>query len=587
LKNYDVLILELVLMNHFDVKIFRQQFPLLCHYGPSSRLCAQEKSIQDTSSIFVYFDNGATTQKPNSVIDSHQLYYQESNANVHRASHALSAKATSAFEQSRYYAKGFINAKSIKEIIWTKGATESINLIANTLGQQILSPGDEIIIGVSEHHANIVPWQLLVKQTGAIVKVLTLDADGRFDLNLAEKLFNDKTKIVCCGHVSNVLGKVNPIEAIIAKAKKVGAVTIIDGAQAVAHFPVDVQALDCDFYLFSAHKMYGPTGVGVLYGKQALLDKMPPYQAGGEMIKTVSFNEATTFNALPFKFEAGTPNIAGVIAFTQAIMFINSFHHQEMLAYENLLIQHCYQALEKIPQVNFIVQGVPDIPVLSFMVEGHHNHDIASALDSFGIAIRSGHHCAMPLMEYLSLSGCLRVSMAPYNTIEEIDYFITCLAKIITPDDIDIVHSEPSANEGEVQIIGRNSDDIIKQFANIAGWHNRHREIMLLSKKLPRLDKALRHDDLLIHGCESLAWLVVTKTKQGRFYFQADSDAKIIRGLLVIVLAAFNGKTTQEIRAFDIEHYFETLGLMQQLSPSRGNGVLAIVEKITRSVASI
>ena len=566
-------------MNRFDVKKFRQQFPLLCRNSQTSGVPFPENAVEDAST-FVYFDNGATTQKPNCVIDSYQLFYQTYNANVHRASHALSAKATSTFEQVRGKVKDFINAKSINEIIWTKGATESVNLIANTLGHQILSPSDEIIIGVSEHHANIVPWQLIAKQTGAIVKVLTLDEEGRFDLLAFEKLINDKTKIVCCGHVSNVIGKINPIEAIIAKAKTVGAITIIDGAQAVAHFPVDVQALDCDFYFFSAHKMYGPTGVGVLYGKQTLLDKMPPYQAGGEMIKTVSFNQPTTFNTLPFKFEAGTPNIAGVIAFSQAITFINQLHHQEMMQYENLLIKHCYQALEKIPQVKFIVQSAPDIPVLAFSVEDHHNHDIASALDSFGIAIRSGHHCAMPLMEYLSISGCLRVSMAPYNTIEEVDYFINCLEKIIKKNDINIIDIEPFLEENLPHSCELNSDDIIKQFANIGGWHNRHREIMLLSKKLLRLNKNDRREQSLIHGCESLAWLVASKDKQGAFYFQADSDAKIIRGLLVIVLAAFNGKTADLIQQFDIEEYFETLGLMQQLSPSRGNGVLAIVEKI-------
>jgi len=563
----------------------------------------------------VYFDNGATTQKPYCVVESYQSFYQEFNANVHRASHALSAKATSAFEQARQYTKDFIHAKSIKEIIWTKGATESINLIANTLGDQILTPNDEIIIAVSEHHANIVPWQLLAKRTGAYIKVLTLEQDGRIDLSAFEELINERTKIVCCSHISNVLGKLNPIEVIVAKAKAVGAISIIDGAQAIAHISIDVQALDCDFYLFSAHKMYGPTGVGVLYGKQYLLESMPPYQAGGEMIKRVSFNQATTFNALPFKFEAGTPNIAGVIAFAQAIKFISQFHQQKIMQYEHQLTDYCYQALAKIPQVNFIVQGVPDIPILAFTLEGHHNHDIASTLDSYGIAIRSGHHCAMPLMEYLSLSGCLRVSMAPYNTFEEIDYFIACLEKIIIsshatvsdqPLEQQLDQQQDSERYSDTNRQGANtqssrqsvtqstmqsdSEQIIAQFKNIAGWHNRHREIMLLSKKLPRLARNCRNEQSLIHGCESLAWLVVrkeltkelTKGKQERFYFQADSDAKVIRGLLVIVLAAFNGKTAQQIQVFDMENYFKTLGLMQQLSPSRGNGVLAIVETIKR-----
>lgn len=569
-------------MKNFEVKKFRQQFPIFTNNGRSIEFLKPEKN--DGNNL-VYFDNGATSQKPNCVIDSYQIFYQEYNANVHRASHALSAKATSAFEQARTCARKFINANSIKEIIWTKGATESINLLANTLGRQRVKSGDEIIISISEHHANIVPWQILAQETGAIIKVLPLDEEGLIDLSAFDRLINDKTKLVCCSHVSNVLGKINPIKQLIAKAKEFGALSIIDGAQAVPHFPVDVQELDCDFYLFSAHKMYGPTGVGVLYGKQTLLEEMPPYQSGGEMIKVVSFNQPTTFNTLPFKFEAGTPNIAGVIAYAQAINFINELDHHAMRQYEQLLTQHCYQALAKVLGVKFIVAGVPDIPVLAFTIDGHHNHDIASALDSLGVAIRSGHHCAMPLMEHLSIKGCLRVSMAPYNTIEEIDYFIGCLEKIISADGKNITKGT-FIDEKVALKSTLNSDDIIAQFAKINGWHNRHREIMLLSKKLLRLNIIDRNEQSLIYGCESQAWLVAKQEDNGAFYFQADSDAKIIRGLLVIVLAAFNGRTAATIQDFDIEAYFETLGLMQQLSPSRGNGVLAIVEKIKKLVTN-
>lgn len=565
-------------MSTFEVKQFRQQFPLLCNYDKKLNRYSLGKSDAPMLKPVVYFDNGATTQKPNNVIDSYQSFYKEMNANVHRASHSLSAKATSAFEEARQDVKGFINASSQKEIIWTKGTTESINLIASTLGYQQVKANDEIIISVSEHHANIVPWQILAEKVGAIVHVLTLDELGRVDLPSLDKLINSKTKIICCSHVSNVIGKVNPIEDVIKKAKKVGAYTIIDGAQAIAHFPVDVQKLDCDFYVFSAHKMYGPTGVGVLYGKQAILDVIPPYQSGGEMIKTVSFERPTTFNELPFKFEAGTPNISGVIAFSQAIRFIKAFEHQQVHQYECSITQYCYQSLAKIPQVSFVFKEIPEIPVLAFTVDGHHNHDIATALDSLGVAIRSGHHCAMPLMEYLTIQGCLRISLAPYNTINEIDYFIDCLSKII---DGSIDNIDDTSIKTEKLTVALSAELINEQFSNIVGWHNRHREIMLLSKKLVRLDKKYRNDNSLIQGCESLAWLTSTK-EQGCFYFHADSDAKIIRGLLVIVLAAFNGKTAVQIQGFDINNYFETLGLMQQLSPSRGNGVLAIVEKIKK-----
>jgi cysteine desulfurase/selenocysteine lyase len=559
-------------MKNFDPNYFCQQFPLL-----TENLSSQDKPI-------IYFDNAATTQKPICVIDSYKTYYHNFNANVHRASHALSAKATTAFEKVREDVKRFIHAKSSKEIIWTKGSTESLNLIACTLGEQIVNRGDEIIVAVSEHHANIVPWQLLAKKKGAVIKVLTLDDNGVVDINAFEKLINTKTKIVCCSHISNVIGKINPIKAIVEKAKALGAISVIDGAQAIAHVPVNVQSIGCDFYVFSAHKMFGPTGVGVLYGKQALLEVMPPYQAGGEMIKTVSFNQETTFNTLPFKFEAGTPNIAGVVAFGQAINFTEQYDVNQLQHYEKKLGQYCYQALRNIPQIHFIVQHAPDIPLFSFTVDGHHNHDIASTLDSLGIAIRSGHHCAMPLMEYLNISGCLRVSLATYNSIEEVDYFIACLQKIIVNTDNQVVYGQQENTDKEQSLA---SDKLVTQFANLDGWHNRHREIMLLSKQLTRLDKAARNDDSLIRGCESLAWLQASCDKQGIYTFEADSDAKVIRGLLVIVLAAFNGKTAQEIQHFDIDGYFESLGLIRQLSPSRSNGLLAIVEKIKSLVVSV
>ena len=554
-------------MNNFKPESFRQAFPLIS--TADTKLSAQNLPL-------VYFDNGATTQKPRCVIERYRAYYQKENANVHRASHQLSSKATSAFEQSRNAVAHFINAQCNKEIIWTKGTTESINLIATSFGGSMLKAKDEIILAVSEHHANIVPWQLIAQQTGAIIKVVELDVFGRIDLEQFDALINNKTKIVCCAHLSNVIGKVNPIKEVIAKARAVGAISVIDGAQAIAHFSVDVQALDCDFYVFSAHKMYGPTGVGILYGKQALLESMPPYQAGGEMIKAVSFNKPTTYNVLPFKFEAGTPNIAGVVAFAEAISFIQQFKHEDITTYEQALTYYCYSALQKIPSVKFIVQGIPDIPVIAFTLDGHHNHDIASSLDSFGIAIRSGHHCAMPLMEYLAISGCLRLSMAAYNTFDEIDYFIKCLRHIISQENEALSMKTLETEIGTDEC----AEQIIDKFAGIKTWDGRHREIMMLGKMLNRLDKTVRNEQNLISGCESLAWLVVSQNEQGVFYFQADSDAKIIRGLLVIVLAAFNDKTVQQIQAFDIENYFEKLGLIEHLSPSRGNGVLAIVDKI-------
>jgi len=566
-------------MSNFDVSAFRLKFPLLA-------VEVHQKSL-------IYFDNGATTQKPQCVIDSYQQYYANINANVHRASHALSASATHAFEQARTKAKTFINASKLQEIIWTKGTTEAVNLIAQSWGRSFLSPGDEIVLSQCEHHANIVPWQMLTEQTGAVIKIIPLTNEGVIDISSLDNIVNSATKIVSVCHISNVLGRINPIEKIIAKAKEVGAISVIDGAQAIAHEKVDVQTLDCDFYVFSAHKMYGPTGLGVLYGRKEILDVMPPYQTGGEMIKSVSF-EQTTYNELPFKFEAGTPNIAAVLAFSVTIDFLLQNFEKGIKAYENSLVNYCFQQLKTVSRLNFIVTGSPDIPIFSFTIKGCHNQDIATSLDSYGIAVRSGHHCAMPLMSKLGLDGCIRVSLSSYNTFEEVDYFIESLTLIIAC-------SEKSHHDGE-NIISRaisneqimteceNSHlsvtQLIDVFSQLKSWDSKHREIMMLGKNFTRLAKEQRNDQTLIAGCESLAWLKSTKSLKDVYKFEADSDAKIIRGLLAIVLAAFNNKTFVQIDTFDINLYFEQLGLLHHLSPSRGNGLRAIVNKIKLIVAT-
>ncbi|MCJ8322080.1 MAG: aminotransferase class V-fold PLP-dependent enzyme, partial [Colwellia sp.] len=344
------------------------------------------------------------------------------------------------------------------------------------------------------------------------------------------------------------------------------------------HLSVDVIALDCDFYAFSAHKMYGPSGVGVLYGKEELLNNMVPFQSGGEMIDRVSFDKGTSYNQLPFKFEAGTPNIAGVIAFAKAIDFINANLDDKLFHYERCLTDYTMQQLSKIPEVQFVVKGKPDIPVISFMLNGHHNHDIASSLDTFGIAVRSGHHCAMPLMDYLAITGCLRISLAAYNTYAEVDFFIDKLKEILT---IDNHRVELDENSSESHSITKSaSDKILTLFENCKGWDGRHRQIMLLGKQLKPMPDEKKNENSLIKGCESLAWLTSTKDSQGNFYFQAYSDAKVIRGLLVIILAAFNYKNSQQIGQFDLDGYFDKLGLIKHLSPSRGNGVRAIIDKI-------
>ena len=397
------------------IEQLRNQFPIL------------DQQVNDHP--LVYLDNAATTQKPQSVIDAICAYYQHSNANVHRASHALSNRSTQLFEASREKVKSFINAKRSEEIIWTKGTTEGINLLANVFAPQ-LNSGDEILISALEHHANIVPWQLIASQTGAVIKVIPLTSEHNLDLEAFKNLLNVNTKIVSIAHVSNALGIINPIKEVIELAHQQGAKVIIDGAQAVAHMTVDVQQLDCDFYLFSGHKLFAPTGVGVLYGKYDLLDQLPVWQGGGEMIKSVSF-EKTTYNELPFKFEAGTPNISGVIGLGAAIDFVNSLDRKVCEQYEKTLLEYTENALNKMPEVTVLANGSLKSGAISFIVHGEHSADIAMLLNAQGIAVRSGAHCAMPLMNELNCNGTVRVSFSIYNTLDEAKTFISSLNKVI------------------------------------------------------------------------------------------------------------------------------------------------------------
>ncbi|MBO1520157.1 aminotransferase class V-fold PLP-dependent enzyme [Oceanisphaera pacifica] len=375
----------------------------------------------------VYLDNAATTQKPQSVLDALQHYYQHQNANVHRAAHALSGQATQEFEDARTKVATFINAPDSKQVIWTRGATEAINLVAYSFGMPHLKAGDEILLSTMEHHANIVPWQQVAAATGASIKVIPLTEHAELDLAAAADLFSERTKLLAVSQVSNALGVINPIKELITMAKAVDAITLIDGAQAVGHLPVDVQALDCDFYVFSGHKMFGPTGIGVLYGKRELLEKMPPWQTGGEMIKHVSFAQ-TTFSELPFKFEAGTPNIAGAIGLGAAIDYISGLDRNAVAAHEHQLMQQLVAGLSALPEVHII--GRPQAGAVSFIMDDVHPQDMATLLDMQGIAVRTGHHCAMPLMQALGLpQGTLRASIAFYNTPHDITALLTGIDK--------------------------------------------------------------------------------------------------------------------------------------------------------------
>lgn len=398
-----------------DISKIRTQFPIL------------QRKVNGKP--LVYFDNAATGQKPQIVIDAISRYYQNTNANVHRGVHTLSVEATEQMEATRTKLAEYFNAKYSHEIIFTRGTTESINLVANGFAQ-ILQKDDEVLISEMEHHSNIVPWQLACKKSGAVLKVIPITPKGDLDMESFENLLTDKTKIVAVTHVSNTLGTINPVKEICAKAHRFGASVLLDGAQATAHIQSDVQELDCDFYAFSAHKMYGPTGIGALYGKEEWLNKLPVYQGGGEMIKEVSF-EKTTYAELPFKFEAGTPNIADAIAFGTALDFIQEIGIQNIAAYEQELLDYATQKLELIPILKFIGTSSHKTSVISFVVEGIHPFDIGSIIDKMGIAVRTGHHCTQPLMKIYNIPGTVRVSFAVFNTKKEIDYLVEALQKTI------------------------------------------------------------------------------------------------------------------------------------------------------------
>ena len=401
------------LMMPLDIDSLRLDFPIL----------AQTVNGQP----LVYLDNAATTQKPQAVLDALSHYYQSQNANVHRAAHALSGQATQAFEGARAKVAAFINAPDAKQVIWTRGATEAINLVAYSFGMHNLKAGDEILLSTHEHHANIVPWQQVAATTGAIIKVIPLDAYAELDMAATADLFSPRTKLLAVSHISNALGAINPIAELIKMAKAVGAVTLIDGAQAVGHFPIDVQDLDCDFYVFSGHKMFGPTGIGVLYGKRELLEAMPPWQTGGEMIKQVSFAR-TTFGELPFKFEAGTPNIAGVIGLGAAVDYLSSLDRTAVTKHEQALMAQLLTGLSTMSEVRII--GRPQAGAVSFVIDDVHPQDLATLLDMQGIAVRTGHHCAMPLMQALDLpNGTIRVSLAFYNNADDIAALLAGLEK--------------------------------------------------------------------------------------------------------------------------------------------------------------
>ena len=401
----------------FDVAAIRAQFPIL--------------DQEVNGKPLVYLDNGATTQKPESVIEAICHYYRHDNANVHRGAHALSDRATGLFEGARESVRRFINARDSREIIWTKGTTEGINLVAFSWGREHLRKGDRVLVSTMEHHANIVPWQLLAGQTGCELVPMPVDERGQIDLAALDDLLDERVKLVSVAHVSNSLGTVNPVEQLIERAHAVGARVLIDGAQAAAHWPLDMQALDCDFYSFSAHKMYGPTGIGALYGKRELLETMPPFMGGGEMIETVSF-AGTTYNALPYKFEPGTPNIAGAVGMGAAVEFLEGLDRAALAEHEADVLNYAVERARAYEGLHLVGDADHRAGVLSFLLDGGHPADVGMLLDQQGIAVRTGNHCAMPVMEHYGITGTVRASFALYNSRDEVDALFAGLDKVKT-----------------------------------------------------------------------------------------------------------------------------------------------------------
>lgn len=532
----------------------------------------------------IYLDSAASTQPHGRVIAAMAEYQTSQHANIHRGNYALADAATRAFEHAREQVANLINAKSAKEIIWTSGTTSALNLLAHSLSGQ-WGKGDNIVLSQMEHHSNIVPWQLAAARHGFEIRVIRVTENGELNLAVAEQLIDNDTRLVSVCHVSNALGTVNPIERIVTLAKQHKALIAIDGAQAIAHLPVDVQALNCDFYAFSGHKMYGPTGIGVLYGRYELLENMPPWQGGGEMIERVSFS-GTTFNTPPHRFEAGTPPICEAIGLGVAAHWLNQADRKEWMAHEQGLLQQLNEGLCHIPQVKLVAEPQTQSGAVSFIVEGCHHSDIATLLDEQGIAIRAGHHCTMPLMEALHLPGTLRTSVGIYNNTQDIEAFLTALKiainKLASNEQTSPATSEAWCPVIKDQVLDKSS--LVTLFENTKQWESRYRYLQMLGKQLPTMEQTDKIETNLVSGCESKVWLSLESYRDERHQecisIQLDSDAKIVKGLLAVILIALNNQTRSYIASFDENQYLTQLGLSRHLSPSRTNGITAVVEKI-------
>jgi len=573
----------------FDVHEIRADFPIL-------HTTAHGKPL-------VYLDNGATTQKPHAVIDRLSRYYEAGNANIHRGVYELSQKATAAYEEARHRTARFINAAEDAEIIFTRGTTEAINLVAATFGRAFLKAGDEIILSALEHHSNIVPWQIAAELAGATIRVIPMNDRGELLLEEYAKLLSGRTKMVAVNHVSNALGTINDVERIARLAHEVGAQVLIDGAQWVAHQRTDVQAIGCDFYCFSGHKLYGPTGIGVLWGRRELLDKLPPYQGGGDMIESVTFAK-TTYAPLPNKFEAGTPDIAGAIGLAAAIDYVQSIGFEDLTRHEDGLLAHATKKLAAVPGLRIVGTAAHKAGVISFVVESPAMSplDVGMRLDRLGIAVRTGHHCCQPIMDRLGISATTRASFAMYNTIEEIDVMTAALQQIIADEAAkraktngsatapsssgaaEVEFPEPAASSPQAA-----AEELIETFDFLGEWSERYQEIISMGEHLLPLPIAFKTEATRVKGCQSTVHLI-TRQRPGSadaVDILADSDADIVRGLIAVLQKVFSGQSARQIMAFDVEGFLRRMGLDEHLSMGRRNGLAGMIQRIRTSAAAI
>ena len=527
----------------------------------------------------VYLDNAASAQKPTQVIERLTAYYSQEHSNVHRGVHELSQRATDAYEASRTRIAGFIGAAHAHEIIFTRGTTEAINLVAATYGRGSVSENDEIVVTGMEHHSNMVPWHILCEEKGASLRILPVDERGELQLDGLEQVLTERTKLIAVVHVSNSLGSINPVRQIVVAAHRRRIPVLVDGAQAAPHMRVNVTDLGCDFYCFSGHKVFGPTGIGILYGREALLEAMPPYQGGGDMIHSVTY-EQSTYAELPHKFEAGTPHIAGALGLAAALDYVEELGLDAIAAYEDHLLEYAQDRLKAVPGLRLVGTAPRKAAVVSFLLDGTAPYDVGRLLDEHGIAVRTGHHCTMPLMKRLGISGTVRASFAFYNTKEDVDRLADALqaaASRLKPADRRAAICRPAAQTD----LGTRHRELVEEFSLFDDTDAKCEFLMELGEALPPYPEAYRIETHRVHGCLSTVWLH-TEGRQGQLFFAADSDALITKGMIAVLVRLLQGQPAHVIAAADLEALMAEIGMQYMVTARRKNGLLSMIKRIQR-----